>query len=331
MSRILFLLFFSTSLLSFSQEEFEDELPYVLWKDKLVLHTSLAYNTAPFSLRYKFNDEIEKLSYKANMNPLLGIGFAYKWMALNIGFKLPGYIKNTAEFGKTKYLDLGFQFAVKKWYFNIDLHNYNGFSLKNAVEIDTSLVANGNSNQLRPGIRSSSFSINGWWFNNENFKMKPAIGYVGNYKTKQSSFYLKSSINLHGIADESSIIPNVLHDSLDSKLSSRGLYALDFGVIPGYSYINNKNGWQYGFLAGLGAVVQAKFYQFGTETRGFLGLAPRIDLRLMGGYNVDKYFVMLTGEFDTKSFKFDELKYRHVYYELRITGGYRFRNKKKKK
>lgn len=331
MSRILVFIFILIQFLSFSQEESEDDLSYQIWKNRLVLNTSLAYNTAPFSLKYDFKGDVKKLSYKANMNPVLGFGFAYKWMALNIGIKLPGYIKNTAEFGKTKYADIGFQFAIKKWYFNIDFHNYGGFSLKNADEIDPTLVDPGNRNQLRPSMRSASFSINGWWFKNGKFKMKPAVGYVGNYKKEERSFYLKSTINLHGVSDTTAIIPAVLHDPFDSKLSANAISALDFGVVPGYALINNIEGWQYGCLAGLGGVIQAKFYDINGATRGFLGLAPRLDLKIMGGYNVNKWFVMLTGDFDVKSFRFNKLKYRHIYYEMRVTAGYRFKEKVKKK
>jgi hypothetical protein len=92
-------------------------------------------------------------------------------------------------------------------------------------------------------------------------------------------------------------------------------------------------------MFGFGPVVQSKFYIVNENTRGFFGLAPRYDLRLIAGYNVPKWFVMISTEFDNRSIRFNELKYKNNNYTVRLLAGYRLdkqekikeKNKKKTK
>ena len=131
-------------------------------------------------------------------------------------------------------------------------------------------------------------------------------------------------MNLHGISSPDGLLPYEYINDNRSILQSALMSVFDFGAVPSYVYGNNINGWQFGGFGGLGVVLQAKFYEFDNTTRGFLGLAPRIDLRLQGGYNVEKWFVMLDAAFDNKSIRFNDVRYRQNYYYLRFLYGYRF-------
>lgn len=305
-----------------SQKE-KDSLPYELYKDQLVLHTSLGLNDAPFRLKGQFNDE-EVLRYRANLNTIMGLGVAYKWFALNLNFKLPGYIRDTDDYGKTNYFDLGFKFALRRWFFQVDLHGYTGFGIKNAHLINDTLPVSPRNIYYNSKVQSLSLSLNGYRFENEQFKMKPAMGIVGRYTKETKSFYVKYTVNLHGIGATNGIIPDSYIDNTASIYKSTGITAFDFGAVPGFAYIKNQNGWQYSFLAGLGGVIQAKVFNYKGNSRGFLGLAPRLDLKAQAGYNVEKWFLMFTSSFDNKSIRFNNLKYRQIYYYLRLTYGYRF-------
>ena len=312
-------------LFAFSVKAQNDTLPYNMYKKRFVLKSSLGYNSAPFSIRGNFGGEKEVLKYRANMNAVLGVGFAYKWLSLGLNFALPGYIKNTEKFGETQYFDLNFNFDLKRrWHFSIDLHNYTGFSLINAVRFSDTLVEPGVKNQLKPKMQSASVSIHAYHFKNKEFKMKPALGIVGNYKQEVKSFYIKYTMNLHAIASPDGLLPHEHLNDTRSILQSTLMSAFDFGAVPGYVYVNNIDGWQFGGFGGLGLVLQTKFYEFNGNTRGFLGLAPRIDLRLQGGYNVENWFFMLDASFDNKTIRFNDIRYRQSYYYLRFLYGYRF-------
>jgi hypothetical protein len=315
-------------LFAFSVQAQNDTLPYNLFKERLVLRSSLGYNTAPFSIRGKFGGEKEVLKYRANMNAVMGVGFSYKWMSLGLNFTLPGYIKNTDKFGETNYFDFNFNFGLKKWHFDFDIHNYTGFSLINASRFSDTLVEPGQSNQVKSKMQSASISMNAYHFKNKAFNMKAALGIVGNYKEEVKSFYMKYTMNLHGVSSPDGLIPYQYINDERSILQSTLMSAFDFGAVPGYVYVNNINGWQFGGFAGLGLVLQAKFYEFQNTTRGFLGLAPRLDLRLQGGYNIDNWFFMLDVSFDNKSIRFNDVIYRQNYYYIRLSYGYRFEKNK---
>jgi hypothetical protein len=305
-----------------------DSVPYNLYKEQLVLKSSLGYNTAPFSIRGDFNSTKETLKYRANMNAVLGLGFSYKWLSLGLNFALPGYLKTTTKFGETNYFDIDLNFDIKLWYFAFDIHSYQGFALIDAVRFSDTLVSPGSSNQLKPSLRSASVGLNGYRFKNKSFNRKAALGIVGNYKEDVTSFFVKYTMNLHGVANSTGLMPSDHLNDIRSIVSSNAFSAFDFGAVPGYVYINNLKGWQYGGMAGLGLVLQSKFYQFNNTTRGFLGLAPRYDLRLMGGYNVSNWFCMIDLQFDNKTIRFNDIRYGQNYYYLRILYGYRFKKNK---
>ena len=320
--RLVILAISFSSTLSFSQKE-NDSVPYDLYKDQLVLHASMGLNDAPFQLKGKFGNA-STLRFRSNLNPIMGFGVAYKWFALNLNFKLPGHIRNTDDYGSSNYYDLGVKFGIKRWFFKIDLHGYTGFGIKNARSINDSLPVSDEGIYYNDGIQSISFSINAYRFKNANFKMKPALGIVGRYLDKTSSFYMKYTINTHGVGASGGIVPSNFFDYSASVYEANTISAFDFGAVPGFAYVNNINGWQYSFLAGLGAVIQAKVFNFNGNSRGFLGLAPRLDLKAQAGYNVEKWFLMFTSSFDNKSIRFNDFRYRQIYYYLRLTYGYRF-------
>ena len=61
---LLILILFFTVHHSLAQN---DSLPYSVYRDRVVLHTSLSYRDAPFSLKSDFG-EFDKLKYRANLN-----------------------------------------------------------------------------------------------------------------------------------------------------------------------------------------------------------------------------------------------------------------------
>lgn len=283
----------------------------------------MGLNDAPFRIKGNFSEQ-EALRFRANLNPIMGIGFAYKWMALNVNFKLPGYLRKTEDYGKTNYFDLGVKFGIKRWYFAIDLHSYKGFGIKNAHLINDTLPVSPKNVYYNENLQSASLSFNAYRFKNGHFQMKPALGIVGRYLKETTSFYMKYTLNIHGVGASNGIMPRNYFNYSESVYESNNMSAIDFGIVPGAAYINNINGWQFGFLAGFGGVIQSKFFSYQGNTRGFLGLAPRIDLKAQAGYNVDNWFLMFTSSFDNKSIRFNDLKYRQVYYYIRLTYGYRF-------
>jgi hypothetical protein len=320
------------SLFSSAQQQGDTLLPYERYRLNPVIYTDLGFSTAPLKIVYPFEEGINRLKFKNNMSAVLGIGFSYKWFALRIGLTIPGTIRSQSHYGKTRYYDIGFDFTVRRFFIDVDLHNYSGYVIKDAYRWNDTLTPHKNPNELRPDINSTSFSINAWQFRSKNFKMQAFRGKTGAYKKDIHTMYFKYTFNIHGMGSElesNSITPVQLQDSSQTKTLARRLTALDIGVVPGMAYVKRWKTYQIGAMAGLGLVVQSKFYGFDGGLRGFLGLAPRFDFKFIAGYNQPRYFLMFVADFDNKSIRFNNFAYRQTFYSLKIVGGIRLNQKKK--
>jgi hypothetical protein len=308
-----------------------DSLPYRSFSENVVFFGDLGYASAPFSVFNDFPGDLERIKYRNNFRPIIGVGIAYKWFSLRVSSSLPVEMRSEQLYGKTKQMNLGVDFTIKKTFIDLDLRNYQGYAIENAYVWNDSLDEN-NPNDIQNRMNAASFSANVWYFNNEHFKMQAIRGRTGYYTKPTHTWYLKNTLNFFGVGNnESPIIPIELSNLNNTKTLAKIYSAIDIGTIPGYAYVNRIKNWQFSGSFGFGPVIQAKFYSANGNTRGFLGLAPRYDLRLIGGYNTDKYFVMLITDFDNKSIRFNELKYRQSFYYIRFAAGYRFLEKKSAK
>lgn len=306
-----------------------DSVPYVMYKNRVVLYSDLGFNGAPFSIHDDFVGGYDKVQFKHNLKPTMGLGIMYKWFALRIGFGLPGVLRPKSRFGQSSYTDLGISFNVKRVFTDIDLRSYGGFVVKNAYRWNDTLNEL-TPNDFRPDTRVISASVNVWYFKSNTFSMPAVIGKVGHYLGEEKSWYFKSTLNLFGVGNSSNpIVPDDLIDSTLDVSSANAASALDLGLVPGYALVNKFNNWQVSFFGGIGGVVQGKFYRKGTLTRGFLGLAPRLDLRFIAGITEPNYFFWFVTDFDIKSIKFKDVRYNQTYYSLKLVGGVRLKKKDK--
>ncbi len=302
---------------------------FTRFKDKIVLFTDIGYASAPFRINYPFQENVNKLKYRNNFNPVLGLGVSYKWFSLRLAFALKGTTRSVSRFGRSTYFDLGTNFQIKNWFFELDAKSYRGYAIKNAYVWNDTLTKI-KPNDIRTNTQMSSISINTWYFFDKNFNMPSVFGRTGHYEKDLGTLYIKPTISIHGVANDlKPIIPTELQNPLDDKSMSHTYAALDVGFVPGYAYVHRNKNWQICGFLGLGGVIQAKFYTTQLISRGFLGLAPRYDVKLYGGYSVPKFFAFLSLDFDNKSIRFTDLKYRQSYFTWKITTGIRLDKKKK--
>ena len=326
-NRILYIFILSSTLI-FGQS---DTSAYTSCKNKVVLYADLGYTTAPFSVHYKFSSEVDKLKYRNNFRTVLGIGISYKWFALRLGIPLPGNVRPISRFGSTVHYDLGVDFTVKKTFCDIDIRNYKGYAIKNATSWNDTLN-DLHPNDIRPATNAVSFSANVWYFHDHNFKMTALKGKTAHYNREVKTWYIKSSLNIFGVGNgNNSLVPVELIDTLNTKTGTNVISSIDLGFIPGYAYVNKINNWQFSAIAGLGAAIQGKFYNVDNVTRGFLGLAPRYDIKLIGGYSKPNYFLFIVTDFDNKSIRFSDFVYRQSFYSVKLVGGWRLDVKEKEK
>ncbi len=308
----------------FGQVRAQDE-PVAIhdFKNQHVIYADLGISPAPFNLSYPFPYEASPLKYKNNFKPILGLAYAYKWFSMRVAFPvLPG-VRSVEKYGKSKQFGIGLDYNFKRLYTDLDFRIIQGYAIKEAYTFDTSLTEN-TPNNILPGLGSLNLALNLWYFNTDDFKMNALQGKRAHFEKQVHTWYVKGTLNYFGVTHGSKdIIPSLLQDPLQSKTSAQSYSALDFGIIPGYAYANRINNWQFSGWAGIGPVIQSKFYTLETGVQGFLGLAPRYDIRLVGGYSNNQRFFLLAANFDNKSIVFNTLAYKQYFYTIRLVAGIR--------
>jgi len=70
----LFLLIGSTFIFAQDNEAYIEE-----FRDSKVAYSDIGFSSAPFNLSYPYSIGINKVKFKNNYQPFLGLAFAYKW------------------------------------------------------------------------------------------------------------------------------------------------------------------------------------------------------------------------------------------------------------
>lgn len=313
---------------SFCQTKIDSTNKIEDFKRNLVVYSDLGFNSAPFSISYPFSKEIATLNYKNNFKTFLGLGVAYRWFSLRVGFPILSSFRPTNKYGSTKQFNFGFDFSILKTYYDLEFKYLEGYSLQKANRWDSNMSPN----DIQPNLVSFNLALNGWYFHDKNFKMNALLGKRAHYTREVHTWYIKSTINFFGLDNGSNpLIPVQLQDGNNSKTQLNNVKSFDFGLIPGYAYVNRINNWQFAGWLGFGPVIQSKTYSYSSNTRAFLGLAPRYDVRLIFGHSKPTYFIFLVTDFDNKSIRFSELLFRQYFYSVKLVGGYRFPSKDKMK
>ncbi len=297
-----------------------DSVPYTLFKDKIIFFQDLGFNTTPFVISGNLNHSLKSITYINNPRLMLSIGGTYKWLSGRLSVAVFGNMLSLKEYGKSSQFNIGCNFTVKKNYFDVELITASGYTILDADQWSDS------QHQINPGISTIDLGLKTWYFHNKFMKMELLKGRIGHYNKEVMSFYAKSALNLFNLNnDYQSIIPAELTDTLNTKTLSNSFTSLELAVIPGFAYVNRKNNWQYSILIGVGGSIQFKNYNTIGANRSFLGLAPRFDFRINGGYNTPQFFSFLSVEYDNKSVSFNELSYYQNYISVNLTVGIRLK------
>ena len=301
----------------------KDSLVYQDFRDQWVVYTDVGFTTSPFRISYPFAGDLESIQYKNNFQTIVGIGVAYKWFALRLGIPVLARYRSLEKYQKTEQFNIELDYSFRNYYIEGQLNLCRGYAALNAAQWNPSSVSE---NELFPNLLSYNLSIGSWYFRDKNFKINALLGKRAHYLKEVKTWYVKSSFNIFGLDNMGKpLLPLSLTDNNETRTEAHNVGSFDVGLIPGYAYVNRVNNWQFSGWAGLGAVVQAKGYSTTTGAeRIFLGLAPRFDFRLMGGYSVPDWFVFMVTDFDNKSMQFNDLTFRQYFYSIKIVAGKRF-------
>jgi hypothetical protein len=99
----------------------------------------------------------KRVVYSPNDNYNIGLGFNYKFLGINIGFRAPFINNDEARYGKTKFLDLQSYIYMRK--ITLDLYGqfYNGYYLSNRSILDNYKVVD--TFLKRPDLHTKNFGF----------------------------------------------------------------------------------------------------------------------------------------------------------------------------
>jgi len=276
------------------------------------MYADLGFNVNPFSIGFADEQSAYSLAYKNNFGPTLGLGYAHNRIHIRLGFPVIGNLRPADKYGKTKQFNFAYDIVFKRIWYDLQFKSTFGFALKTP-------------NELLSDTYSLNATLNACYFKNPDFAVNGLFGKFTTNNKEILTLYLKGTINYFGSTNKAGpLIPIPLQVQENSITSLTSLNAFDFGAIPGLAYVNKIKNWQFGGWLGLGPVLQFKGYATPSYTKLNMGIAPRMDLRFLGGYTTNEKSFYIVTDFDNKTIRFGDFNYRQVYYALKFVAAYRF-------
>ena len=186
----------------------------------------------------------KRVVYSPNDNYNIGVGFNYKFLGINIGFRAPFVNNDEQRFGKTKFLDLQSYIYMRK--VTLDLYGqfYNGYYLSNQSILDNNKVID--TFLKRPDLHTRNFGFNlQYIFNHKRFSYRAA--YLQNEYQRKSAGSIIAGGGLHYIdvrADSAIIPPNIIYDNFFSDhkgFNKTGIFCLAANAGYAQTFVYKKH------------------------------------------------------------------------------------------
>ncbi len=236
----------------------------------------------------------ERLVYKPNSNYNVGVGFNYRWLGVNLGFRTPLINDDNDRLGKTKYFDLQAYMYLRKLTIDFYGQDYEGYYLANDGLVSSEPVNNA-PYFLRSDIQTRNLGANvEYLFNGDRFSYR-AI-YLQNERQLKSagSFILGGGLHYHHTRADSSLIPSdiIYANYADNEDYNRsGIASLVVNGGYAHTFIIAKRFFVTGSaLAGVGANYADLKNEATNYRNTSVGLQLNGIARLGTGYNGDRYY-----------------------------------------
>ncbi len=240
------------------------------------------------------------IKYKTNDNILLGMGYSYSFLTINLGVKLPFINEDDDLYGKSKYFDLQTHFMFRSLIVDLYLQWNSGYYMSNPDKVFPYWNDNEEVMPQRSDMRTNILGLNiQYLFNSDRYSYKASFW--------QNEFQRKSAGSpmlgvegywTLGMSDslmvESAVPPSGFMD--DQPFNQNDMY--NVGINGGYAYTfvwNEKLSLSLCTLFGLSGSHNRVHY-----TRDSYTLSNGISLgltnttRISMGYNSAKYYVGLS-------------------------------------
>lgn len=139
-------------------QEVEYDTSYIeVYKDELTTRLYLSRKQNGYTLANAIFNPWMK--FKTNDNILLGLGYTYSFLTLNLGIKLPVVNRDDDLYGKSRYLDLQTHFMFRSYILDLYLQWNSGYYLSNPEDVYY-YWDGGDQMPLRGDMRTSIIGLN---------------------------------------------------------------------------------------------------------------------------------------------------------------------------
>lgn len=244
------------------------------------------------------------IKYKTNDNLLLGLGYTYSFLTLNLALKMPVFNSDNELYGASRYLDLQTHSIFRSFIMDLYLQWNKGYYLSNPANV----IPNWDTNEslpLRGDLRTNVIGLNvQYLFNSSRYSYKAS--FVQNEFQKKSAGSPIAGIEAYwmlGMAD-SILIPMESNSGLflEGALFNQTDIA-NIGVNGGYAYTFV---WEKTLYASFSSVVGLsggynRVHQTVSSNTCCSGMAFGLNnsTRISLGYNNPTYYVGLSYIFFT--------------------------------
>lgn len=326
MRRLLIILaFVFSTLFSFSQSEDSTNVKSY-YSD---LNLKFLVNNKFNNLQIQNDNLKDELAWKTNDNNLIGLGFNYKWLGLNVLFNLPSINRDEDIYGETLSLNLGSNIYTKSFGLDLWIQESKGLYLDKPntwfpAWRDTIPYPQNRNLQI------SSIGANFIYvLDHDQYSLKASFIQNERQLVSAGSPVFGAYITAFEIETDSSILPFTPVNAIDSQLDIRNSAYLNLGSFAGYSHTFVFQEYLFISLTGvLGLALQ------GSDIETFSGeyedeekqiFTGKFHGRAALGYNTDDYFGSLALIIDSNSLG---KSYRYNFGFVRFTFGLRFNTKK---
>ena len=266
-----------------------------VYKDELTTRLFFSQKQSGYTLSEKYFNP--RLAYKTNPNLLIGIGYTYSFLTLNLAVKLPLINGDDDTYGETKTIDLQTHSIFRKFIVDFYLQWNRGFYVSNPED----LLDDWDSGQpypLRGDLRTNIVGLNmQYLFNSEKYSYKAS--FVQNEFQKRSAGSPIVGVEGHwmlGMAD-SLLIPgefmstNILNDYSDFNQMDM----LNMGINGGYAYtfvVKQRIYLSASFTVGV-AAGKTWFHNTATSETQFTGISLGLNntSRISLGFNRKNFYI----------------------------------------
>ncbi len=187
-----------------------------------------------YDFRLKNRQTGDLIKYRPNLQTGFGLGFTYRWLALDVVFNPKWNKKKTAKYGETREFNLKGTLYLKKYMLDVLLSSYKGMHMANARDFSLSWDTQ---YPYRPDIRSRNFALSFTIPSNYNkYSPKTTIQLDGKMKKSAGSVMYISTLYAYSLKADSTIVPAGLEASFSPYAAITKMNMLHLQQSVGYAY-----------------------------------------------------------------------------------------------